>query len=388
MPDLHTPSIRRALRGCGRAALLAALCGCADALRPTSTAAPDVRPELVGAPFDKPSLYARNVWDMQLFGGRIYLGHGDSVDNWGPIPIWSLDPATGALRQEYTVDDEQVDLFRVLDGELYVPGHDPRDPDWSYGEFYRLEPGGWVEHRTIPHGLHNFDLAMRGGRLYAALGGEGIRGEETVLVSDDRGETWRVVTDEVRRVYAFFELGGELYGAPMLRRAANRTLLRLRGDRFEGTMVNGTALLPGIVPDSSGRMVRPTTFRGALVYVVARNTFGWVPVALAVTRDLAEVRRVELPDPGAVPYDLLVRGDSLFALAAAPAAGGGFTVEVHATADLVHWREVLRFQAPTFARSFEESGGDFFFGLGCDYDAPSPAAGQILRVRRAAFAAR
>jgi hypothetical protein len=57
-------------------------------------------------------------------------------------------------------------------------------------------------------------------------------------------------------------------------------------------------------------------------------------------------------------------------------------VEVDATADAVHWRELFRFAAPTFARSFEESGGDFFFGLGCTYGAPSPAAGQIIRVRR------
>jgi hypothetical protein len=63
-------------------------------------------------------------------------------------------------------------------------------------------------------------------------------------------------------------------------------------------------------------------------------------------------------------------------------------VEVHATADAVHWREVLRFAAPTFARSFEESGGDFFFGLGCPYDAPSPASGQIIRVRRQGQAGR
>ena len=390
MPDLHLPSIRRGLRACGRAALLPALCGCADALRPAPTAAPEVRPELVGEPFTKPSPYARNVWDMQRFGGRIYLGHGDSIDNWGPIPIWSLDPATGGLREEYTTDDEQVDLFRVLDGELYVPGHDPR-ADWSLGEFYRLEPAGWMEHRTIPHGLHTFDLALRGGRLYAALGAQDVPGEETVLVSEDRGESWRVATDEVRRVYAFFDLGGELYGVPVLRNAAEpareRTLLHLEGDRFTRVAVNGATLLPGIAPDSAGRMVRPTPFRGAVVYVVARRGFDWVPVALAAARGPSDAGRVELPEPAALPYDLLVRGETLFVLSAAPAAGGGYAVEVDATDDLVRWRKVLRFRSPTFARSFEESGGDFFFGLGCDYGAPSPASGRILRVRRASYAA-
>jgi hypothetical protein len=386
---LHPSSISLRTRTLARAALLAALCGCVDALQPS----PPVygAPELVGTPFTQPSFYARNVWDMQLFGGRIWLGHGDSIDNWGPIPLWSLDPATGALAAEYTANDEQVDVFRVLGGALYVPGHDPR-ADLSLGQFYRLEPGGWAEHRTIPHGLHTFDLALHGGRLYAALGTEEAPGQASLLASDDGGEHWTAVTEDVQRMYALFELGGSLYASPLLRNAAEpdagRTLLRFDGTRFVHTDVDGTVLLPGLEAGAYGRMVRATPFRGELVYVAARNTFDWVPVALAATRDLRQVRRVELPDPGAVPYDLLVRGDTLFVLAAAPAPGGGYTVEVHETTDAVRWRERLRFHAPTFARSFEESGGDFFFGLGCTYSAPSPSCGQILRVRRTGSAGR
>lgn len=381
---LHLHSRFPGIRALAGAALLAAPCGCADPLttppRPVYGA-----PELVGTPFTQPSFYARNVWDMQLFGGRIWLGHGDSIDNWGPIPVWSLDPATGALAAEFTANDEQVDVFRVLGGALYVPGHDPR-ADLTLGQFYRLEPGGWAEHRTIPHGLHTFDLALHGGRLYAALGTGETPGEASLLASSDGGEHWTAVTDDVQRMYGLFELGGGLYASPLLRNAAEpglgRTLLRYDGTRFVHTEVDGTVLLPELEAGVYGRMVRPTAFHGELVYVVARNTFDWVPVALAVTGDLRQVRRVELPDPGAVPFDLLVRGDTLFVLVAAPAAGGGATVEVHETTDLVHWRERLRFAAPTFARSFEESGGDFFFGLGCTYSTPSPASGQIFRVRR------
>jgi hypothetical protein len=392
VPGRHPSSIFRGWRAlCGTAAL-AALYGCADALRPEPQPAPEVTPERVGAPFTQPSLYARNVWDMQLFGGLIWLGHGDSIDNWGPIPLWSLDPATGALNQAYTVDDEQVDVFRVLGGQLYVPGHDPRSPDWSLGEFYRLEAGGWVEHRTIPHGLHTFDVALYGGRLFAALGGEETPAEKTVLASGDGGQTWTPVTDEVQRVYSLFELNGVLYGAGLMRDAsepaANRSLLQFDGTRFVHTGIDGTRLLPGVPSDSFGRMVRPTPFHGQLVYVAARNTFDWVPAALAVTRDVREVRRVTLPDTDALPYDLLVRGDTLYLLTStAGAANGGYTVRVYATTDTDGWRELFHFTAPTFARSFEESGGDFFFGLGCTYSAPHPASGEILRVRWANYAA-
>lgn len=41
-----------------------------------TAAAPDVTFSItvLGSPFKK-AAYARNVWDMQLFGGKIYLGH-------------------------------------------------------------------------------------------------------------------------------------------------------------------------------------------------------------------------------------------------------------------------------------------------------------------------
>ena len=390
---IHHPLDPRA-HACGRALFLASALGaCVEPLRPEEPkAAPpvEVAPERLGNVFTQASAYARNVWDMQLFGGLVWIGHGDSIDNWGPIPLWSLDPATGALATEFTADDEQVDEFRVLDGELYVPGHDGRG-DWSRGEFYRLESGGWKEHRTIPHGVHVFDLALQGGRLFAALGTEGVRGQESLLASADGGESWTPVTDDTDRVYDLFELGGELYGSPLMNAgdsAGAQPLLRLDGERFVRTGAAGATLLPGLAPGRWGRMVRPTGFRGVLVYIAAASSFDWVPVSLAVTRDLREVRRAALPDAAAVPYDLLVRGDTLYLLAAAPgAAGGGYTVRVYRTVDTVAWRELFHFRAATFARSFEESGGDFYFGLGCRYEAPDPASGDLLRVSRASYAA-
>jgi len=337
--------------------------------------------EVVGAPFREASPYARNVWDMQRFGGRIHLAHGDEVDNAGPIALRSLDPASGRLSSGFTTDEEQVEAFRVLDGELYVPGYDPR-AGWSLGTFYRLEARGWVRHRTIPRAVHTFDLAWHAGRLFAATGGRGRPGEPTLLASADRGEHWVPVSDQVQRIHTLFELGGELYAAPKLSTTDDtaRALLRFDGERFRSTGVTGATLLPGL-PDTAGRMVRPTPFRGALVYVVAAGAVNWKPAALAVTRTLHDARAVALPDPAAVPYDLLVRGDTLYVLAAAP-ADSGYVVRVYATGRLDQWRELFHFASPTFARSFEEAGGDFFIGLGCTYQRPSSASGVILRVRR------
>jgi hypothetical protein len=375
-------------------ALVLSLAGCGEPAGPVAPPAPpDVTAALVrlGNPFTVASLYARNVWDMQAFGGAIHLGHGDSIDNWGPIPLWQIDPATGALSSSFTTSDEQVDEFRVLNGELYVPGHDPRE-DFTLGNFYRLEPGGWVKHRTIPHGLHTFDLAWHGGRLFAALGADSVPGHETLLVSDNRGLTWSPAGDELERIFGLFELGGALYAAPSVRRGyfpEARQLWRLDDAAFRPTGVEVEGLLPGVPEGAAGRMVRQTAFAGAVVYVVGAgelSVFDWYPVALALTRDAHTAQRVALPDSAALPFDLLVRGGTLYVLAGSPAAGGGFTVRVYSTANLVRWTELFHFAAPTFPRSFEEAGGDFFVGLGCRYLTPSPAAGDLLRVPRASWA--
>lgn len=359
--------------------------GCVRKERDADLARISAPAEVIGRPFGEASAYARNVWDMQRFGGRIYLGHGDEIDNWGPVALWSLDPATGRMAAGFETDEEQVDGFRVLDGELYAPGYDPRS-GWARGTFYRLETGGWKRHRTIPRAVHTFDLAWHAGRLFAATGGRGRAGEPTLLASADRGQTWTAMTDQVQRMHTLFELRGTLYAASKLSTDGDtaRALLRFDGTRFRGTGVTGATLLPGLA-DTAGRMVHPTPFRGALVYGVAAGAINWKPAALAVTRTLGDARTVALPDPAAVPYDLLVRGDTLYVLTSS-SIDSGYVVRVYATERLESWRELFRFRSPAFARSFEEADGDFFIGLGCTYQQPSSASGIILRVRRGAYA--
>ena len=62
----------------------------ANVVQPTSDVTSSI--QKIGNPFLDKSVYGRNVWDMQLFNGRIYMGHGDTNSNVGPIPIWSYQP--------------------------------------------------------------------------------------------------------------------------------------------------------------------------------------------------------------------------------------------------------------------------------------------------------
>ena len=50
-----------------------------------SPSAVDVVGDPLGAWRTEPrEAYARNIWDLQEYGGRLYLGYGDTIENTGP----------------------------------------------------------------------------------------------------------------------------------------------------------------------------------------------------------------------------------------------------------------------------------------------------------------
>lgn len=111
------------------------------------------------------------------------------------------------------------------------------------------------------------------------------------------------------------------------------------------------------------------------------NDHQWVPLGLFAAASLNEVRHLDVPG---MPYDLLVRDNVCYVLSCRPPDEPRtvrWTVAVYASSDLDTWHEVLRFEAPTFARSFETLDGDFYFGLGTDTDHVAPETGRILRVQ-------
>ena len=59
-----------------------------------------------------------------------------------------------------------------------------------------------------------------------------------------------------------------------------------------------------------------------------------------------------------------------------------YWVKVLRSEDLETWQEVMRFEANTFARSFEISDNNIYFGMGSSAAQISPEAGNILRISR------
>jgi hypothetical protein len=327
--------------------------------------------------------FARNVWALKTFGGRLYVGIGNR-DNFGPAPnagpvdIWSFEPASKRFVKEWTAPDEQVEAFRVIDEQLVVPGNDPME-SWQFGNFYRLEKDGWTKYRTIPNGIHNFDMIKFGGVLYAALGTEA---GAVVVASDDDGKTWRdypllpVVRNFYARAHSFFVINGRLFvsatgliGARIFVSTKGTFLMMRKSDFFPG--LDGRRLL---------FMHGYTAFRGHGVYIAMERQQQGHPqaVGLFALMDPQNVRALELPVDGQ-PRAIVVDGGKLFVLTTRRVADG-YDHHVFETRDLMEWRAAFRFRTATFARTFEILGGDFYFGLGTGHEEVSPDTGEILRL--------
>jgi len=334
-------------------------------------------------------VYARNVWDMHAYHGKVYFGAGNSsnnppASNAGKADLWTFDPAKREFAVEYTVDEEQIHLIREFDDKLYLPGHDSRE-SWSLGNFYRLEPTGWKKYRTIPDGVHVYDIYRYGDKLYAATG-TGSAASYCVQVSSDDGLSWsNAPAHDIPRVYGFVPLAGALYTN------SGSVYCPDEAGEFEYSYYARKNAKFSAGFNAAGRVERAVVFGGQTVYIVGKtyNDHQYLPLALARARDYDDIAVLPLPEE-ALPRDILIKGEWLLVLASVPTGDTGYKNIVLATrsidADPVEWTALFHFTAPAFARSFEYLDGAFYFGLGCEAAELtattwlSPATGNILSV--------
>jgi hypothetical protein len=215
---------------------------------------------------------------------------------------------------------------------------------------------------------HNPDVYAFGGALYAS---SYPRPVSTILKSTDGGATWVPVGDEGYPGY-FFELDGELYHADHLdvqRINANDTLTRFAKSEF--------------APDGAGQIgyfYRAVEVGGSAVLILDNGDQDHSPFGLYRTSGPGSSARIGL-GAGVKARDLLVRSGVVYLLSSSVVGPGQVRNRVsRADATLANWQEVFYFDASTFARSFEEAGGDWYFGLGSNNGSLAAATGDVLRV--------
>lgn len=217
--------------------------------------------------------YASNIWALTAYQGRLYLGYGDSQKNAGPLAVWAMNPEAPegdrffrvpvqGSEHDGLVDEEQIARFVTMDGRLVIPGHDATAPDnWSLGNFYTFDSKttAFTKHRVIPGGIHVYDLEEHRGLWFAAIGTgsknplPGPKLGELLLVSEDKGATWRgagqsTILDnslyEHRigypvRAYEIFTLRGEVYASAPQSGFIDNAEVKLN-DAYEGSTLNNS----------------------------------------------------------------------------------------------------------------------------------------------------
>jgi hypothetical protein len=372
--------------------------------------------ELLGTPTQaqyETQPYARNVWDMQVYGDRLYVGSGNSSNigpssNAGLARIHCFDTTTQKFTDAFTTNEEQIDRIIPLNNTLFIPGHDPRGS--VPPRIYRLGSDGQWSHVSL-EGVHIYDIHEFNRRLWVGRGVFSYQ-KDALVASDtpnflNNQPNWNYlpvasIGQSTWRLYNFFQLGQTLLasGEPFLGDDQPGFFAYFPTVNRWTQIINGKRFFPGAPAEISP--TRYTIRRDAILnkttlYIgsVTYNDHQHFPIGLYRASSLNFVRQIPL-EFGFIPWDVMVKGRVAYVLSARQDAPQQFTIRVQKSPDLLNWETVLEFKRPAFARSFERINDDFYFGMGIEWRQESQApqftflgspeeSGKIYRIKGTAL---
>ncbi len=353
----------------------------------------------LGAPtanrYSPSKINSRNPWDMAVFDGKLYVGSGDYGDNTGPCDVWQYDPATQEWTVSGTVDDEAVANFELIDGRLIITGTDPM-AGWENGSFYALTADGWTIDRTVPFGVHMFDIAQFQGKTFYGIGnadntqspvqmtvdGENYTntpfyiGEESLLNNPDYGYT---------RCYNLFEGQNELYAFCFFSRTDgkhNYGFFRFDGDAFRLVSPFSELKLKSLGPNRQVPFNKAVTFNGRFYF-----STGY----LYRTSDFTQAEKVDFPENTYV-QDITVQNGRMYILTSKeveheavdengePLVTTSYINTVWEYDQVDGLTEIYSFEYGLSAMSLEKDGDIYYIGIGLSSEdnAVSPESPLLL----------
>lgn len=310
----------------------------------------------------------RCAWDIEYYNGALYVGSGDYDLNRGPVRMVHYDFAAGEWVTDDYFGDEQIERFYIFNDILYAPGCDSRG-SWEFGNYFTCDKTGkWVMNRTLPNGVHNFDLVMFEGKLFAGLGVE--EGNSPIVVTTDE-QTWEQVPllkdgkpretygGAVIRVYDFFVLDNTLYAYFYLNSDTQkaREIYRYDGENFVYHS-NMTKTM------SFAKRVKFAHFNAKIEF---KGDQYISTGSLYKTADMITAEYINLGSEVEVA-DIRVIGDAMYLLCnemfVDEKGDAGFRISVRKTEDGKVFSKLFDFEYPVRALSFTYNDGTFYFGMG------------------------
>ncbi len=342
-------------------------------------------------PFLHPDPFSRNIWDLQVIQDRVLIASGDAWKNAG-TNIKKIDVVSYSsnrfFAKEFTTDDEQIHRFIVSDAKVFIPGYDPLE-DWSLGNFYALETRClaptpcWNKTRTIPFGVHSYDLIEFENKLFVTIGGYDQTVEPGLLESLDGGQTWKSATSKELlglTFTRFFVLNSELFAIQEVRADSSQTgIAKYQNGVFSRAGLSDKNLVPDLAPTWRGRLGRISVYQNRLLYLASSlGSNVALPEAAYTTESLTSAKPIALT-ANERPTDILPLENQV-ALLTATKTPDGYTNRVYLSSNGTDFSEQFMFFSSRFARSFERLGTAWIFGLGCLESESCDGAGALLRL--------
>lgn len=334
-------------------------------LSESDASAPDY--EIISTPYGNLANNAKNVWDLCIFDGSLYIGAGDYDINISPASAYRYDLKDECFYTCGAIPDEQIDRFCVINDKLYIPGCDPTG-DWSKGNYYLLENGEFKTYRNIPYAVHCFDMVEHDGMLFAATGLTEVNESFPVSVSTDGGVSFvsakaeRKSEEHVfnRRVYKLFKHENELY-------ALNGSdLYRYDGEKFvfESSWQNK---LVGGYPFYT-QIAESAYFKGKTYF-----TTGYL-------FHFADARNLQYTVfENAIVTDLAVYNNRLYVLCAKQLDNGNYLICLTVSDDGSSFKTVKAIEYGLPALSFALDDNELYLGIGDIGQSNMELKGNILK---------
>lgn len=328
---------------------------------------------------------ANRAWDVKIWNGKVYRGAGDYDKNSGDTPFFAYDIANQKWETVGWSQDQAIQRFAEIEGALYTPGIDPSE-GWEKGNFYVLEGQTWQKKRTLPNGLHNFDMIAFDGKLFAGMGTEIVG--NTVAVSQDKGESFTFVplyrdgalldtSDyEYSRTYAFVEYNDRLYAMITFKKKDTLTY-----DRFVFCYEGGNMVFQSVAGNQMTGTSGRNYWQGKLEWNGVCYLTSTVLNAVTDFSKPETHRIITMPNNGVVS-DILLYNDALYVLSFTFNENMTFKTVIYksATGKDTSFSEVASFDYGGMPIAFDFDGDHFYIGIGDSFSEPANA-GMLLRVK-------
>ena len=310
-------------------------------------------------------------WDMYLFDNKLFLGMGNYGVNTGPTPFLYYDLETKTWENAGQANDDEINRFMMIDGKLVAPGADSTRT-WEYGAYFEYIPASetFEEHWVIPGGIHVFDIAEKDGDMIVSLG---VTADEyPAAVSTDGGKTFKQIpfykNGEIidfsnvfrKRTYDLFTFNNEVY-AVLTREIESASdyyfdLFKYEGSKFvyyaDWEIYTGSGY--GVTTVTRNWINSEASYDGKM-YLAAGKFYS--------TSDFKNFTKIQIPGTSFVT-DLLVKDDVLYVLGFSYNDNGVVDITVNKCTGNDEFTEIIRFEYPLMAVSFEYDGSNFYFGIG------------------------